>query len=589
MKSLITEYLDIWTSAKTQKANVGRGHGNGSNGNTVYGIKKFRELILELAVRGKLVEQDPNDEPASILLEKIEKDKNRLFRDGKIKKQKSLTSIITDEKLFELPKGWVWAKLGNLSNDIHYGYTASANQNIKNVRLLRITDIQNDRVDWNSVPGCIIEKAKVIDYQLEDGDVLIARTGGTIGKSYLVNDIQFCSVFASYLIRIRRNKKMYPEFIKTYLGSQLYWNQLYSSSMGTGQPNVNGNALKNLIFPLPPLAEQHRIVAKVDELMELCDQLEKQQTENTETHRKLVETLLSTLTSAADHKGFSETWKRIVKHFDILFTTEESIDLLQQTILQLAVMGKLVEQNSEDEPASELLKKIAKEKELLIKQGKIKKQKPLPEISEDEKPFVLPDGWEWARIGDASMFTEYGLSEKTYDIDDGVPVIKMGDIQDGKVILGGQKKVAEDVEGLPNLYLHKNDLLYNRTNSAELVGKTGIYKGPDNFYTFASYLVRIRGCKKYIKPAFINLAMNSKYFRITQIEPHLKQQCGQANVNATIMKNMIIPVPPIKEQSLILAKVEELLGFCGFIKSKLIELQNFKANFADTMVEHVIS
>jgi type I restriction enzyme, S subunit len=241
---------------------------------------------------GKLVPQDPEDEPASVLLEKIIKEKAQLIKDDKIKEQKDLPEITGDERPFRLPQGWVWTSLGNLSAKIHYGYTASANELIKKVRLLRITDIQNDSVNWETVPGCEIDEKRIVDYKLENGDILIARTGGTIGKSYLVTDIPPCSVFASYLIRLQRITGMYSQFIKIYLGSQLYWNQLYERSMGTGQPNVNGNALKNLIFPLPPFAEQNRIVAKVDELMVLCDDLKNRLNQAQTTQGQLADAIV---------------------------------------------------------------------------------------------------------------------------------------------------------------------------------------------------------------------------------------------------------------------------------------------------------
>jgi type I restriction enzyme S subunit len=323
--------------------------------------------------------------------------------------------------------------------------------------------------------------------------------------------------------------------------------------------------------------------------MALCDQLEQQQTDSSGTHQALVETLLTTLTNATDQGKFAKAWQRIANYFDTLLTTEQSIDQLKQTILQLAVMGKLVPQNPNDEPASVLLKKIAEEKARLIKEGKIKKQKKLPAIIEDEKPFELPVGWEWARIGDASIFTEYGMSEKTFDGIDGIPVLKMGDIQDGKVILGGQKLVQENVEGLPSLFLKKWDLLYNRTNSAELVGKTGIYDGPDDAYTFASYLIRIRCSEECVNPIYLNQSMNTPLFRVTQIEPHLKQQCGQANVNGTIMRNMIVPVPPIGEQRRIVVKVDELMALCDILKSRLHDAQITKVQLADTIVEQAVA
>jgi hypothetical protein len=168
---------------------------------------------------------------------------------------------------------------------------------------------------------------------------------------------------------------------------------------GGAQPNISKVKIENTTVPLPPTAEQHRIVTKVYELMALCDQLEQQQTDSNDTHQTLVSVLLAALTSAADAKESAKTWQRITDHFDTLFTTEASIDKLKQTILQLAVMGKLVPQGHNDEPASALLEKIAKEKKRLFKEGKIKKQKPLPEIGEGEEPFELPKGWMWTRFG----------------------------------------------------------------------------------------------------------------------------------------------------------------------------------------------
>jgi type I restriction enzyme S subunit len=184
-------------------------------------LDQLKQTILQLAVMGKLVPQDPNDEPAGTLLEKIAKEKAKLIKEGKIKKQKPLPKIREDEKLCDLPEGWMWTRLGNLSANVHYGYTASAIHGNSGIRLLRITDIQNDSVDWETVPGCEIEEKKANDYLLENDDVLIARTGGTIGKSYLVENINVKAVFASYLIRVQRIKTMYSPFIKTFLGSQL--------------------------------------------------------------------------------------------------------------------------------------------------------------------------------------------------------------------------------------------------------------------------------------------------------------------------------------------------------------------------------
>jgi type I restriction enzyme S subunit len=396
MYNLITEHIDIWTSAKASKSNVGRGISS-TNGQTIYGIKRLRELILELAVRGKLAPQDPNDESANTLLKKIKLERDQIIKDGKFKD--TIDSPALNYKgLFDIPKNWCWCRL----NDIAAIARGGSPRPIKSF----VTD-SPDGYNWIKI-GDTDRKSRYIVKTEEKikkeglvktrvvfpGDLILSNSM-SYGFPYILK-IKGC-IHDGWLV-IRTTEKLIDKLYLCYLFLSMHAkNSFDMAAAGAVVQNLNADKVRMLAVPLPPLNEQHRIVAKVDELMALCDQLEKQETENTETHQALVKTLLSTLTGAKDHKEFTETWNRIKEHFDILFTTEESIDQLKQTILQLAVMGKLVEQNPEDEPASELLKKIAKEKEKLIKEGKIKKQNPLPEISEDEKPFELPKTWEWTR------------------------------------------------------------------------------------------------------------------------------------------------------------------------------------------------
>ena len=238
-------------------------------------ISKLRQSILQEAVQGKLVPQDPNDEPASVLLERIKEEKERLIKEGKIKKEKPLPPITVDEIPYELPEGWEWVRLKEMTENIHYGYTASAIYNDTGIKFLRITDIQDNKVNWDTVPFCEIEEGKLKTYLLRNNDILIARTGGTIGKSFIVKDIKHNAVFASYLIRVISLQGVNPDYIKLFLETPLYWEQLIRKSKGTGQPNVNAVSLSNLVIPLPPLNEQKRIVEKVDQLMALYNELER--------------------------------------------------------------------------------------------------------------------------------------------------------------------------------------------------------------------------------------------------------------------------------------------------------------------------
>ena len=587
-RNSVIDSLDIWSAAQINKKTVGRGN---SKKQQAYGIKRLRELILDLAVRGKLVPQDLNEEPASVLLKKIAEEKMRLIKEKKIKKQKELPVISDSEMTFSLPVGWEWVKLGQLMEMYNGRAFKQSEWSDEGLPIVRIQNLNNQSAPFNYFNDEVAEQ-----HVIDDGTFLISWSG-TPGTSFgafvwdrglgaLNQHINKCLVFGD---------QDNLQYLKIAVNSCM--DHLISKAQGgVGLKHVTKGTLNNVVFGFPPLAEQHRIVAKVDELMALCDQLEQQQTDSLTAHQTLVETLLNALVhpepdeeGAATATNFEQAWQRIAEHFDTLFTTEHSIDQLKQTILQLAVMGKLVPQNPDDEPASVLLEKIAKEKARLIKEEEIKKQKALPKITDEEKPFELPRGWVWSKIGDASLSTDYGLSDKSSVGEVGVPVLAMGHIQSGKVLLETQKVVSESVESLPVLFLKNRDLLYNRTNSAELVGKTGIYIGDDDKYTFASYLIRIRTDKNSLLPEFINLNMLTPLFRETQIVPHLKQQCGQANVNGTIMKNMLIAIPPKAELQAIIEKVDELMTICDTLKARLQEAQTTQVHLADAIVKQAVA
>ncbi len=239
--------------------------------------KKFPEdmkkSILQMAMQGKLVKQRPEEGTADELCEQIVAEKTRLIKDGKIKKQKPLPEITEHEIPFEIPESWEWVRWGELSFSIQYGYNAPAIANGQ-YKMVRISDIQNNRVLWDTVPYCEIKDNDVETYQLAVNDILFARTGGTVGKSFLVKEVPCNAVYAGYLIRTRFDvQKLVPEYLKFFMESQLYWQQLRNGTIATAQPNCNGQTLSKMIVPIPPLEEQHRIVAKIEELLPYCEQL----------------------------------------------------------------------------------------------------------------------------------------------------------------------------------------------------------------------------------------------------------------------------------------------------------------------------
>jgi len=271
--------------------------------NQLHLVKKLRQQLLQDAMQGKLVEQDPNDGSASILFQQIILEKEKLIKEKKLKREKQKSPIKPEEIPFGIPENWIWCRLGEICKKIHYGLNAPGKPNKQDVRLLRITDIQDNRVDWESVPGCDFTNSDLENYLLNENDILIARTGGTIGKTFLVKKMTVRSLFASYLIRAIPSIYILPEFIKYFMESPLYWKQLYNAAWGA-QLNVNGTSLSNLIFPLPPFIEQRRIVQKLEQLMQTCDALETSIKQGQQQNEQLLQQVLrEALTKEAKPKS----------------------------------------------------------------------------------------------------------------------------------------------------------------------------------------------------------------------------------------------------------------------------------------------
>ena len=241
---------------------------------------RLKKSILQYAVQGKLVPQDPTDEPASVLLERIRAEKEHLIKSGKIKRDKHESVIfrrdnsyyervdgiercIDDEMPFEIPESWRWTRWGTVATSIQYGYNAPAKQ-CGRIRMVRISDIHENLVTWTTVPFCDIDELDISTYLLQPNDILFARTGGTVGKSFLVRDVPYEAIYAGYLIRTRYSALLCPQYLKYFMESPLYWQQLKTGTTATAQPNCNGQTLSNMLLPLPPAKEQYRIVEKIN-------------------------------------------------------------------------------------------------------------------------------------------------------------------------------------------------------------------------------------------------------------------------------------------------------------------------------------
>ena len=419
-QQLITEHIDLWTSTVKAKKTQGRGS---NKKRELYGIKKLRELILELAVRGKLVPQDPNDEPANVLLERIAAEKSQLIKDRKTKKQKPFPEITEEEKPFELPDGWEWLHLTDAGHD--WGQKTPEHE-------FTYIDVGSINKELGIIAGPKVLNADEAPSRarkiVKNGTIIYSTVRPYLLNIAVINDDFYPEPIASTAFAILHPfSGLTASFIYRYLRSPAFITYVESVQTGIAYPAVNDMQFFSGILPIPPTSEQHRIVAKVDELMALCDQLEQQTESSLDAHNLLVDTLLATLTDAHDAKELSDNWARFMATdglyagnagaisgspsvFDTLITTDYAVEQLKQTILQLAVQGKLVPQDPNDEPASELLERIAAEKAQLIKNKKIKKQKLLPKITDEERLFELPNGWSWEFLGNLSSDIHYGYT-----------------------------------------------------------------------------------------------------------------------------------------------------------------------------------
>ena len=534
------------------------------------GVARLRELILTLAVQGKLVPRDPADESAGELLTKIRAEKDRLIAEGKIRRDKPLVAIADEEMPFELPQGWEWVRFGDASIN-RDGERIPVSSSDRENRA-KTYDYYGASGVIDKIDGFLFDKTLLLIG--EDGANLINRSTPIAflahGKYWVNNHAHVIDTTHSELM--------------TYLALFINAISLEPYVTGTAQPKMNQAKLNSIVIALPPLPEQSRIVTRVEELMRLCDALEAKGQLEAAQHAQLVSTLLGTLTASTTPEELADHWQRVAQHFDLLAGRPAAIDALEQTLLQLAVRGLLVPQDPADEPASTLLARIRTEKDRLIAEGKIKRDKPLPPIADEEKPFELPVGWEWVRMGWLGESFDYGSSQKSVDDSAAVPILRMGNIQGGRVVMNNLKYL-KDVQGeLPYLVLREGDLLFNRTNSYELVGKTGLFEGCLREVTFASYLIRIRLMHALVNPEYINAYMNTRDCRENEIEPDLTQQTGQANYNGTKLKSIRVPLPPLPEQSRIVTRVTALRRLCADLRQRLAERQSVQARLAEALV-----
>jgi type I restriction enzyme S subunit len=521
--TVLIDHLDLWTSAIARRSSAGRGR---SKKFSLHGIDKLRALVFELAAKGKLiVGADLDPKPLGAHVELI------------------MGQAPPGDECNKTGHGTVFVKTGEFG------------------------ELYPEICEWTTKPLKLAQS----------GDVLICVVGATIGKLNLAID---CAIGRS-VAAIRPDPCLETKFL--YYSLMPYTMRLRSGSRGSAQGVIGKSELNAVKIRVPNIAEQRRIVAKVDELMALCDRLEAETYEAIETHQLLVTELLATLTASRDAGELAENWARIETHFDTLFVTEDSVDQLKQTILQLAVMGRLVPQDPNDEPAVELLKKIKVEKAKLVSQRKIKKPKLLPSIEDDKKPFALPRGWLWARFPEVGIF-ERGKSKhrprnapKLFN--PGLyPLVQTGEVARANEIINEFHSEYSE-EGLEQSKMWPKGTMCitiaaNIADSA-ILGFDACF--PDSVVGFIPF-------EPISGPRYFLHFMKTAKADLLRFAP----STAQKNINLSILESVLVPIPPLKEMERIVGKIDELSSFCNLLKTRIRESGETSLTLADAIVAKAV-
>lgn len=546
------------------------------------GVAKLRELILTLAVQGKLVPQDPADEPAGVLLQKIRAEKDRLIAEGKIKRDKPLAGIAEEEKPFELPVGWEWTSLATIGvinprNDAPDDTLASFVQMSSIPVEFSAAHVSEPR-PWKDIKSGFT--------QFAEGDVGVAKITPCFenGKSTVFQNLcNGIGAGTTELHIVRPLGGIERRYVLLFLKTPAFLKEGEAVMTGSaGQKRLPRSYFECKPFPLPPLAEQSRIVTRVEALMRLCDALEAKGQLEAAQHAQLVSTLLGALTASATADELADHWQRVAQHFDLLLDRPAAIDALEQTLLQLAVRGLLVPQDPTDEPASVLLQKIRAEKDRLIAEGKIKRDKPLPPFTDEEKPFGLSVGWEWGRLEQLSIAIVDCPHSTPKFVESGRLCLDTNSFKQG-VLLPHRLRFVDDstfVERNARLAPQPGDLVFAREGS---VGESILI--PDGVDACLGQRVMLFRFSTQVSKEFVRLAISSTSFLDALLAMH--KGIGAKHVNVGDMRNAVIPLPPLAEQSRIVTRVTALRRLCADLRQRLAEREAVQARLAEALVESV--
>ncbi len=537
------------------------------------GIEKLRELILTLAMQGKLVEQDPNDPPASELLKEIEAEKQSLISEKKIKKQKPLPPIKPEEIKHELPSGWEWVRLGDIGNWKSGSTPSRSNSSYYggDIPWVKSGEVKQGRIKATeeTITQVALEKCSLGLNPV--GSVLVAMYGANIGEVGIL-EIEATTNQAVCACQT------YAHFDENYLVYLITSMKPYFLSQGAGaaQPNISREKIIATVFPLPPLPEQHRIVARIDELMARCDELEKLRNDLEEKRLKVHSAAIKQLLDAPENTG----WPFIQQQFGELYTVKENVAELRKAILQLAVMGRLVPQDPNDPPARELLKEIEAEKQRLIAKKKIKKQKSLLPIKPEEVPYLLPRGWAWVRVEDVFNTTSGTTFDAALEKEAGsYAYVKVGDmnLQGNELVIETSSRYVDPDEKMLRSLISTGSVIFPKRGGAIATNKKRIIRNP----VFVDLNIMA------ITPIFGVLTEYAYLWLSTLDLALLNTGTSVPQINHKDIDPLPFPIPPLAEQHRIVARIDQLMGLCDKLDKQIEAATNKKEQLLNVVMAQV--
>lgn len=526
------------------------------------GITRLRELILKFAMQGKLVTQNANETNANTLLEEIKLEKVRLQKNKLMKRQDELPPIKPNEIPYQIPSSWAWIKLEEICSLITDGTHYTPTYTNQGIPFLSVKNLSSGFIDFNDTKFISEEEHIELSKRCnpEKDDVLLTKVG-TTGIAVSINTEKAFSIFVSVaLLKLVKNK-INAKYIEFLINSPLVKKYSKDGTEGVGNKNLVLRKIREFIIPLPPLEEQKRIVEKIEQLMILCDQLEKQRDRKNNLVSKINNAAINKLVEAHDEQSLNNAWLFIQHQFETIFSDKKNVVDLKEVILNLAMRGKLVTNNSNDVPASELIIEIVKEKKQLIKDKIITNQRELPAITTNEKKFNLPYGWEWVRLNDYGIWKSGSTPSRSNSLfyDGNIPWVKSGEVKQGKI-----KFTSETIS---ELALEKCSLHINPIGSVLIamyganIGETGVLE------IDAATNQAVCACKTYsvINNHFMHFLLQSLK------SDFISQGAGAAQPNISREKiiHTIVPLPPVEEQERIVKKVEELFNICDLLEKQI--------------------